>query len=113
MVFINRFINTVNNYSTSEEIRMHKIDRTCNLCKLNQLESRDKVISELIHDLIQPITIIHTYIIGCIYRLSENKEENVELLDILNTVKEHSVKLGHKIHELKHLLALTLTDSLL
>lgn len=73
--------------------------------KLTQSTFKNEIISKLIHELTQPLMVIHTYVNGCIYRLQEDKLDNAQLLEILSSVKQHAGILGRTIHQLNDILS--------
>lgn len=103
--------------------RMRNLGSLYNLCRLslwvfdaeetsydqyahlqNRADTRAEEISLLAHELAQPLTVINSYLSGCIYRLQEKTIADDELILVLNSIKNHSALISAKIDELKNTL---------
>ncbi|MCE0722900.1 MULTISPECIES: HAMP domain-containing histidine kinase [Legionella] len=68
--------------------------------KIRKDDSQDQYISELIHELNQPITAIKAYLGGCELRIQKNKLSLEQILSVLQKINEQADFLKNKIDSL-------------
>lgn len=83
---------------TEQLARHHQTE----LAYIARVSSMGEMASALAHELNQPLTVINSYVSGCIHRLEKNTDEKESIIDAMKKAMQHVELAGQIIHRMKN-----------
>lgn len=79
-----------------------KQQRLLELTEVNRIITMEEVTSAMAHEINQPLTVINTYIQGCIHRLKDNNTQKQNIIEVLEQVTKQVERAGAILHRVRN-----------
>lgn len=83
------------------EARALRQQKQLALTEMNRLITMEEITSAISHELNQPLTVINTYINGCIHRINNGAFKLEEITEALSYASMHAERAGAILHRIK------------